>query len=99
MLEFIVLCQFDICCLCLLPVKAGKAEYSAGLRHVVGTETMEFEMLERQIQQQSQDDDDDDVVWHLDSEGQRQDFDRSVATSIPGWNLDDITWGGLTDNI
>ena len=62
-----------------LPVKAGEGEYSAGFKHVVGTETMEFEMLERQIQQQSDDnddnDDDDDVVWHLDSEGQRQDFD------------------------
>ena len=66
-----------------LPVKTGEGKYSAGFKHVVGTETMtetmEFEMLERQIQQQSDDnddnDDDDDVVWHLDSEGQRQDFD------------------------
>ena len=67
-----------------LPVKAeGLGEYSAGFKHVVGTETLEFEMLERQIQQSHDNDDDndddidddDDVVWHLDSEGQRQDLD------------------------
>ena len=55
-------------------MKAGER-----IKHVAGTETMEFEMLERQIQQSNDNDedgnDDDDVVWHLDSEGQRQDFE------------------------
>ena len=61
-----------------LPEKAGEGEYSAGFKHVVGTETMEFELLEKEIQQSHEnddnDEDDEDVVWHLDSEGQRQDF-------------------------
>ena len=43
--------------------------------HVRGSETIEFERLEREIRENDSNDDDDDVVWTVDSEGQRQDFE------------------------